>query len=343
MPDPTLDFEKGLDEIRRRIEDMRKTAEQCNIDLEQEIQAMEEQHDLMARRVFASLTPWQEVLMARHPARPQMRDYIGTTFADFIELHGDRLYGDRGAIVTGFATVGEHRVMVVGQHKGRTVEELHRCGYPYPEDYRKALAKMQLAEKFHLPIVTIVDTKGAYPGIGAEERGVAISIAMNLREMSRLRVPIIVAVIGEGGSGGALAIGVGDRTLMLQHSYYATIAPEGCSAILWKSRANAPEAAAALKLTSRDLLQFGFIDEIVPEPLGGAHKDPEAMARTLRIALSRHLDDLKDVNIDTLVQKRYENIRRMGEWEEVSMERLTEVLEAAQKPKTPAPATGSAT
>lgn len=331
MADPTLDFEKGLDEIRRRIEDMRTTAEQCNIDLEQEILAMEEQHVAMARRVFASLTPWQEVQMARHVARPQTRDYINLTFNDFLELHGDRLFGDDGAIVTGFARVGEHRVLLVGQHKGRTVEERHRCmfGYPLPEGYRKALAKMQLAEKFGIPIVTLIDTKGAYPDIGSEERGVAMAIAVNLRDMSRLRVPIITVVIGEGGSGGALGIGVGDRALMLQHAYYATIAPEGCAAILWKSAAKAPEAAAALKLTSRDLLHFGFIDEVIPEPLGGAHKDPEAMGRSLRQALIRHLDELAQEDVASLVEKRYDRLRRIGDWEEATDERLAEVLSPA--------------
>lgn len=339
MPDyNALDFDQPLEEIRRRISELRGTAEKCNLDLDHEIAAMEEQHQAMSRQVYANLTAWQEVQVARHPMRPQTRDYVRLCFEDCIELHGDRAYGDDKAIVTAFARLGEHRVMLVGEHKGRTVEERHVCfaGCPHPEGYRKALQKMALAEKFGLPIVTLVDTKGAYPGTGGEERGVGPAIALNLREMSRLQVPIIVVVIGEGGSGGALGIGVGDRVLMLQHAYYSVISPEGCAAILWRDAAKAPEAAAALRLTSRDLLGFGLVDEAVPEPIGGAHKDPETAARYLHEALVHQLDQLAGIPIADLVQTRYDRLRSYGEYEVATEARLAEIL-TPPAPAEPAP------
>lgn len=323
-----LDFDKPLEEIRTRIEELRGTADKCNLNLDHEIAAMEQQHESMSRQVYANLSAWQEVQVARHPSRPQTRDYLRLTFSDFIELHGDRSFRDDASIVTGFATIGRHRVMLVGEHKGRTVQERHLCfaGCPHPEGYRKALLKMQMAEKFGMPIITLVDTKGAYPGTGGEERGNGPAIAFNLREMSRLRVPIIVCVIGEGGSGGALGIGVGDRVIMMQHAYYSVISPEGCAAILWRDAAKAPEAAAALKCTSRDLLRLGLVDEAVVEPIGGAHKDPVRTGRFLRESLLRHLDALVDIPADKLLQERYERLRKIGEFEEANEARLAEVL-----------------
>jgi acetyl-CoA carboxylase carboxyl transferase subunit alpha len=335
-----LDFEQPLEEIRRRIEELRATAEQSTFDLSREIEAMEEQYQSMARRVYSNLTAWQEVKVARHPLRPQTRDYLRTVFTDFLELHGDRAYRDDTAIVTGFATIGEHRVMLVGEHKGRTIEERHLCfaGCPHPEGYRKALLKMELAERFGLPVVTFIDTKGAYPGTGGEERGVGPAIAENLRAMSGLTVPIIVVVIGEGGSGGALGIGVGDRVLMLQHAYYSVISPEGCAAILWRDREKAPQAAAALKLTSRDLQKLGLIDEVVGEPIGGAHKNAGAMGRILRDAILRHLDELAGRPGEELVAERYRRLRAVGEWEEATESRLAEILGPREEPAAAPPA-----
>ncbi|MBN1256857.1 MAG: acetyl-CoA carboxylase carboxyltransferase subunit alpha [Planctomycetes bacterium] len=334
MLEKNLNFEKPLDDIRHRIEELRITASQSNLDLSHEIEAMEKQHNSMARRVYANLTAWQEVNVARHPDRPQTRDYIEMCFSDFMELHGDRSFRDDGAIVCGLGQLGNHRVMLIGEHKGRTVEERHLCyaGCPHPEGYRKALLKMQLAEKFDIPIVTLVDTKGAYPGAGGEERGVGPAIALNLREMSRLRTPIIVALIGEGGSGGALGIGVGDRILMLQHAYYSVISPEGCAAILWRDASKAPQAAAALKCTSRNLKQFDLIDEILVEPIGGAHKNPKEMARILSDAIIRSLDELQGVPLDELIERRYQRFRRMGQFEEATEARLLEVLSPPATP-----------
>ncbi|MHC4871428.1 MAG: acetyl-CoA carboxylase carboxyltransferase subunit alpha [Planctomycetota bacterium] len=323
-----MDFEAPLEDIRTRVQELRKTAELSNIDIDHEIEAMEEQHLSMARQVYANLTAWQEVQMARHPARPQTRDYIRTAFSEFVEIHGDRVYGDDGAIVTGFGKIGNHRVLMVGEHKGRTVEERHVCyaGCPHAEGYRKALNKMQLAEKFGIPIVTFVDTKGAYPGTGSEERGVGPAIALNLREMSNFKVPIIVVIIGEGGSGGALGIGIGDRILMLQHAYYSVISPEGCAAILWRDGSKAPEAAAALKLTSRDHVKNGLVDEVIIEPIGGAHRDPGTMGKLVAKAIIKNLDELVKIPTDKLLEERYEKIRAMGEFEEASESQLMEML-----------------
>ncbi len=339
MPDQSfnLDFEKPLEEIRRRIEELRQAAQHGQVDLHAEIEAMEQQQQSMVRRAYANLTPWQEVLVARHPMRPQTRDYLRTTFRNFVELHGDRAFADDHAIVTGFAEVGAHRVLLVGEHKGRTVEE-RRVGFagcPHPEGYRKALHKMDLAEKFGLPVVTLIDTKGAYPGTGGEERGVGPAIAANLRRMSRLRVPVVIVVIGEGGSGGALGIGIGDRVYMLQHAYYSVISPEGCAAILWRDASRAPEAAAAMCIASRDLKRFELIDEIITEPVGGAHKDPEAMGRILGEVLARALDELCAVPIDDLLARRYERLRAIGQWEEATEDRLREILSPPPEPAAP--------
>jgi acetyl-CoA carboxylase carboxyl transferase subunit alpha len=274
--------------------------------------------------LYTNLSPWNTVRVARHPNRPQTRDYIQLMCRDFAELQGDRRYGDDPAIVTGFARIESIKVLVVGHQKGRTTQEKLAChfGCAHPEGYRKALQKMQLAEKFNLPIVTLVDTPGAYPGLGAEQRGQAEAIAVNLREMSRLKTPIVSIVIGEGGSGGALGIAVADRVAMLEHAWYSVISPEGCAAILWKQANEQTNAAAAkaLKLTARDNLQLGIIEEVIPEPIGGAHRDPAAAAEMLRKWIVTQLHDLKRIDPDVLVQRRYERFRKMGSYMEQAMQ-----------------------
>lgn len=272
----------------------------------------------LKRQVYSNLKPWEIVQIARHPERPQTSDYIDLLFDDFVELHGDRHFGDDRAMVAGFAKFSDYKVLFVGQQKGKTLGEKKECffGCPHPEGYRKALAKMKLAEKFRLPIISFIDTPGAYPGIGAEERGEAEAIARNLREMPRLRTPIICVVIGEGGSGGALGIAVGDRVSMLEHAWYSVISPEGCAGILWKTGTpeNAQLAAEAIKLTSRDLARFGVIDEIIPEPPGGAHRDPRETANTLKTHLLRQLRSLQSLSIDELLDRRYSRFRQMGQF-----------------------------
>jgi acetyl-CoA carboxylase carboxyl transferase subunit alpha len=268
----------------------------------------------LKRTIYANLEPWQTVLVSRHRQRPQTRDYIDLIFDQFVELHGDRAIGDDKSIVTGFGHLGDAKVMFVGHQKGKNLAERTACnfGCAHPEGYRKALVKMRLAAKFGLPIITFIDTPGAYPGIAAEERGQAAIIAENLLAMSQLKTPIICVVIGEGGSGGALGIGVGDRLAMLEHAYYSVISPEGCATILWKASEHAPKAAEALKMTSRDLLRFGIIDEIVPEPLGGAHRDHREAASIVKSFLIRSLRELSEVPGHERLQRRYEKFRRMG-------------------------------
>src|SRR6476661_8230165 len=274
-----LDFEKPILELQRKLDELRKHRDthSFGINLEEEIQQIEKKIEEERRRIFSDLTPWQRVQLARHPKRPFTLDYIQTIFSDFSELHGDRLFSDDQAMVGGFAHFEGQKVMVIGTQKGRdTKENIRRnFGSAHPEGYRKALRLMRLADKFGLPIVTLIDTAGAYPGIGAEERHIAEAIAVNLREMMLIEVPIIAAVIGEGGSGGALGIGVADRVLILENAYYSVISPEACSAILWKERSAASKAAEALKITAKDLLELKLVDEIIPEPLGGAHTDAE--------------------------------------------------------------------
>lgn len=308
-----LPFEAPLNELKRRIEEMTANAKDSP-ELAGLLEPMREQYAQVERQLYENLKAWQVVLVARHPGRPQTRDYTSLIFDSFEELHGDRMYGDDLAIVSGLGVIGPHRVMLIGQHRGRDVKERHlsNAGCVHPEGYRKALRKMKLAEKFGLPIVTFIDTKGAYPGIGAEERGVAIAIAENMREMSRLRVPVVCVVIGEGGSGGALGLGVGDRILMLRYSYYSVISPEGCASILWRDGNMKEEAAEELKLTSRELLDFGLIDEVVPEPMGGAHRDLRAMGDMLREAIIRNLDALAGKEPESLIESRYEKFRRYG-------------------------------
>jgi acetyl-CoA carboxylase carboxyl transferase subunit alpha len=313
-----LDFEKPIIELQAKLEDLREHPEKhsLGVSFEEEIQLIEKKLEETRRQIYSNLNAWQRVQLARHPKRPYTLDYLGTAFAEFEELHGDRLYAEDRAMVGGFARLGEHRVVVVGTQKGRDTKEniLRNFGSAHPEGYRKALRLMRLANKFGLPIISLIDTAGAYPGIGAEERHIAEAIAVNLREMTLLEVPIIAAIIGEGGSGGALGIGVADRVLILENAYYSVISPEGCAAILWKDRANAAKAAAALKITARDLLELKLVDEIVPEPLGGAHTDPDTTAENLKRHLVKHLQEVIDLPAADRVKTRYAKYRAHGQF-----------------------------
>jgi acetyl-CoA carboxylase carboxyl transferase subunit alpha len=317
---PYLPFESEIAEHDRIIRDLEELSRTNKADFSEEIKARRQKRAESLQKAYASLSPWERIQVSRHERRPQTRDYLDMIFTDFMELAGDRMFADDLAIVAGLARLGDERVMLIGQHKGRNVRERHltNAGSPHPEGYRKALLKMHLAERFRLPIVCLIDTKGAFPGTGAEERGQAAAIAENLRDMSMLRVPVVAAVIGEGGSGGALGIGVADRLLMMEYAYYSVISPEGCAAILWKNAGNAAEAAAALKLTAQDLVGMKIIDEIVKEPLGGAHQDPRAAAEMLKAALLRHLSAVKALPADRLIAERYARLRRHGVWQEVS-------------------------
>ena len=306
------DFEKPIAELERRLQETRKAP-----DAEQQrdtLRALEVQLEQLKRNVYGNLTPWQRVQLARHPQRPYTLDYVSALFSDFIQLRGDRLFGDDRALVGGVGKLDGRACMIIGHQKGRDTKEnlMRNFGSAHPEGYRKALRLMQLGEKFHLPVFIFIDTPGAYPGIGAEERGQAHSIAHNIREMARLRTPLYICVIGEGGSGGALGIGVGDWVAMLENAYYSVISPEGCAAILWRDRARAPEAAAALKLTSNDLLQLGVVDELIDEPLGGAHRDPPAVVQRLKASLLRFLKLTDGLPLETLLERRYERFRRIG-------------------------------
>jgi acetyl-CoA carboxylase carboxyl transferase subunit alpha len=313
-----LEFEKPIAELERQIEELRKLATQRSLDVGREIAPLEEKLAELRSEIYRSLTPFQRVQVARHPRRPYALDYINTVFADFIELRGDRLYRDDPAIVGGTGRFEGRAVVIIGQQKGRdTKENLRRnFGMPHPEGYRKALRLMKLAERFRLPVVTLIDTPGAYPGLGAEERGQAEAIARNLEEMAVMRTPMIAVVIGEGGSGGALALGVTDRVLMFENAVYSVISPEGCAAILWKDASQRERAAAALKLTSGDLLGLGLIDAVIPEPPGGAHADPDGAAAALAEALRRHLADLDGLDPEELLRRRAEKYLRMGKFEE---------------------------
>ena len=310
-----LEFEKPIVELEKQLEELKKHSKLQAIDLEREVQAMERKIEETRKQIYRNLTAWQRVLIARHTERPFALDYLRLAFSDFIELHGDRLFGDDEAMPCGVATIGSYRCVVVAHQKGRdTKENIRRnFGSAHPEGYRKALRLMRLAAKFELPIITLIDTPGAYPGVGAEERHISESIAVNLREMMMLRTSIIAVVIGEGGSGGALGIGVADRVLMLENAYYSVISPEGCAAILWRHRNHAPEAAEALKLTAQDLQSLQLIDEVIPEPVGGAQLDHEQAAANLRKALLANLGVLYKKSKDHLLSERYEKFRRMGE------------------------------
>jgi acetyl-CoA carboxylase carboxyl transferase subunit alpha len=321
MGTSALEFEKPLVEVERQIEELRKMAAEREISVDAEIAPLEKKLGELRESIYANLTPIQRVQVARSPRRPFTLDYIRLAFTDWIELHGDRAYRDDPAIVGGWARIDGETIMVIGQQRGRdTKENLHRnFGMPHPEGYRKALRLMKLAEKFHVPVITCIDTPGAWAGLGAEERGQSEAIARNLLEMSQLTVPIIATVIGEGGSGGALALGVADRVLMLQNAIYSVITVEGCAAILWKD-GKSPEmrekAASALKITAQDLLELHIIDEIIPEPPGGAHANQEVTAAAVGEALLRNLDELRRLKPDKLVRRRREKYLRMGQFEE---------------------------
>jgi acetyl-CoA carboxylase carboxyl transferase subunit alpha len=315
-----LDFEKPIIELQNKLAELERHPEthSLNISFDEEVAQIKKKIEETRRQIFTNLSAWDRVKIARHPKRPFTLDYIKLAFTDFSELHGDRLYSEDRAIVGGFAKLGEHKVMVIGTQKGRDTKEniLRNFGSAHPEGYRKALRLMRLADKFGLPIVTLIDTAGAFPGIGAEERHIAEAIAVNLREMTLLQVPIVAAVIGEGGSGGALGIGVADRVLILENAYYSVISPEGCAAILWKDRSAAGKAAQALKITAKDLFELKLVDEIVPEPLGGAHTDPEKTAATLKDHLLRHLGEVNEMPITDRLKLRYEKYRAFGHFEE---------------------------
>ena len=316
MKTQPLDFEKPIVELEEKIADLKTHSREHDINFESEVHRMEAKLDETKKQIYMNLTAWERVQIARHSARPYALDYLQLSFSDFLEIHGDRLFADDRAMPGGFATLGEHRCVVVGHQKGRELKENIRrnFGCANPEGYRKALRLMRLAEKFGRPFVALIDTPGAYPGIGSEERHISEAIAVNLRELMVLRTPTVAVVIGEGGSGGALGIGIADRVLMLENAYYSVISPEGCAAILWKHRKHAPEAAAALKLTARDLLELGVIDEVVPEPLGGAHQDHGAAIETLRAAVERQLDELAKVPMAKLLAARYAKFRKCGEF-----------------------------
>ena len=312
--DPTQ-FEEPILRIRRQIEEL--SSQEPEPGRLAEIADLEQKLTKVAHEIYSSLTPWQKTLVARHSQRPYTLDFIALLFEEWTEIHGDRKFADDAAVVTGFARFRGHPCCVVGHQKGRNTKEkiVRNFGQPRPEGFRKALRVMKLAEKFKLPIFSFIDTQGAYPGLGAEERGQAEAIAVNLREMASLTVPVIVVVIGEGGSGGALALGVGDRVLMLEHAVYSVISPEGCAAILWKNASAAPEAAAAMKITAQDLKKLGIIDEIVPEPDGGAHSDPARAADLLAPHLERALKDLQKLKPAQLLDERYKKFRKMGVFE----------------------------
>jgi acetyl-CoA carboxylase carboxyl transferase subunit alpha len=313
-----LDFEKPIVELEQKILDLREFADREGLEFTEAIRKLEVKAERLRREVYSNLTPWQRVQLARHPRRPYFLDYLEQLFTDFTELHGDRCFGDDGAIVGGPARFEGRPVMVLGQQKGRNTREkmARNFGMPHPEGYRKALRLMRLAEKFGMPVITFVDTPGAYPGVGAEERGISEAIARNLRDMAGLGVPILVLVIGEGGSGGALAIAVGDRILMLENSVYSVITAEGCAAILWKDQAKAPDAAAAMKVTAQDILNFGIIDGIVPEPPGGAHRDPVVVTQSLRDEIRRFLDDHVSLPVEQLLDARLAKFLRIGVYAE---------------------------
>ena len=316
-PQP-LDFEKPIVELQRRLQEIREHSGEHALDFDSEVEAMEAKIEITRREIYDNLNAWQRVQIARHVQRPFALNYVERCFTNWNELHGDRLFGDDKAMPCGIAMLGEHRCIVITNQKGRNTKEnvLRNFGCAHPEGYRKALRLMQLGEKFHLPVISLIDTPGAFPGIGSEERHIAEAIAVNLREMMKLRVPILAAVIGEGGSGGALGIGVADHVMILENAYYSVISPEACSAILWKDRRHAAEAAEALKLTAQDLMKLNVVDEIVSEPDGGAHRDHEKAAEILGQALHSNLERLLKIPINQLLKKRYEKFRRLGNFAE---------------------------
>jgi len=319
MPGYTLDFERPILELQNKIQELKQLAQDERADLTSEIARLERKVARLQDEVFENLTAWQRAQIARHPSRPYSLDYIRLMLTDFVELHGDRGYADDRAIVGGLARLEGMPLVVIGQQKGRDTKEkiMRNFAMAHPEGYRKGLRLMRLAEKFRRPILTLIDTPGAYPGLGAEERGQAEAIARNLRDMAQLRVPVVVVIVGEGGSGGALGLAVGDRVLMLEYAIYSVISPEGCASILWRDPAKAPDAAAAMRITAHDLQHLGLIDRIVPEPVGGAHRNHQEMAATLKQAVVEAFAELRPVPADRLTEERYQKFRRMGVFEEV--------------------------
>ena len=313
-----LDFEKPIFELEAKINELKSFGSNKNIKLDPEIKKLEQKLERMRGDIYNNLTAWQRVQIARHPDRPYTLDYIRMVMQNFVELHGDRQFADDLAIIAGMAELEEYRVMVIGHQKGRdTSENLRRnFGCAHPEGYRKAIRMMRMAEKFHLPVVVFIDTPGAYPGVGAEERGQAQAIAENLRDMTTTKTPIIAAIIGEGGSGGALGIGVADRVCILQHAYYSVISPEGCASILWRSSVKAPDAAEALKITGEHLIEFGVVDAVIPEPQGGAHHDPVRVAAELKDVLLKYIKELIAFPSEELLARRYEKYRKIGAFSE---------------------------
>ena len=316
----TLEFEKPIFELEKKIGELKHLSADGSLNLQAEVKKLESRLAHVKKETYFNLTPWQRVQIARHPKRPYTQDYIQMIFTDYMEFHGDRTFADDKALVGGFAKLDGQKFLVIGHQKGRDAKEniMRNFGSAHPEGYRKALRLMKMAEKFGIPIVIFIDTPGAYPGIGAEERGQAYTIAYNIREMARIQTPIIVFVIGEGGSGGALGIGVGDRVSVLENAYYSVISPEGCAAILWKDRTKAPEAAAALKLTGKDLLEMKLIDEVVKEPLGGAHRNPVESAENIKAVIRKYWKELQGIDKNLIVTQRYEKFRGMGVFENLA-------------------------
>jgi len=308
------DFEKPIIELERKIEGLKKFSEDKAVDLSSEIIDLTEKLKNLKKEIYSKLSPWQKIQISRHPQRPTTLDYITMIMRDFIPLAGDRLFGEDKALLTGFAMLGQRKIAVIGHQKGRdTKENIERnFGCAHPEGYRKAMRIMRLAERFNIPVVCLIDTPGAYPGVGAEERGQAQAIAENIRDMFSIKVPVLVTVIGEGGSGGALGIGVGDRVLIMEYAYYSVISPEGCAAILWKDASKREEAAKVLKLTAPDLLKMGIVDEIIPETEGGAHRGAEHSAQNLKSSIDKNLDELSRLSVETLLDQRYRRYRKMG-------------------------------
>jgi len=312
------DFEKPVIELEKKIEELRKFSKEKKVDLSTEINNLEKKLKSLKKEIYSNLSPWQKIQIARHPKRPTTLDYINLVMKDFVLLCGDRLFGEDRAIIAGLATLDDKKIVVIGHQKGKDTKEniVRSFGCANPEGYRKSIRLMRLGERFGLPIVCLIDTPGAYPGVGAEERGQALAIAENIRDMFSIRSPIVIVVIGEGGSGGALGVGVGDKVLIMEYAYYSVISPEGCAAILWKDAAQKKEAAKVLKLTAPDLLSLGIIDEIVQEPEGGAHRNSEITAKNLKESILRNLKELSSVDIDALVKSRYDKFRKMGVFKE---------------------------
>lgn len=311
---PVFEFEKPVIELEKQIDEIKRFSQEKKIDMTEQIATMEQKAEALRIEVYSNLTPWQRIQIVRHPKRPTFLDYVGMIFKDFVELHGDRLYRDDPAMVGGIAYLDNIPVTVIGPQKGRDTKEniFRNFGLPHPEGYRKALRLMKQAEKFNRPIICLVDVVGAYPGIEAEERGQGEAVARNIREMANLTVPIIAVITGEGGSGGALAIGVGNRVLIMENAYYSVISPEGCASILWKDSSRAADAAEALQISAEHLLKMGIVDEIIPEPLGGAHKNPSEIAQNLKEALIKNLTPLLQLSGDALLEERYQRFRSYG-------------------------------